>query len=67
MVSTIRYRSFKDLDLKKRRPVGILLIIALVMAFIGFRPAIALMTISVVFALSGPLLRGWAFVRRRAR
>jgi len=63
MVSTIRYRSFKDLDLKRRRPVGVLLIIAVVMAFIGFRPAIALMTISTVFAVSGPLGRGFAWAR----
>lgn len=63
MVSTIRYRSFKDLDLKRRRPVGVLLIIAIVMAFIGFRPAIALMTISTVFAISGPLGRGFAIAR----
>ena len=67
MISTIRYRSFKDLDLRKRRPVGVLLVIALIMAFIGFRPAIALMTIAVVFALSGPAMRGWALLRRKAR
>jgi len=63
MISTIRYRSFKDLDLKRRRPVGVLLLIAVVMAFIGFRPAIALMTISMVFALSGPVGRGIAIAR----
>jgi len=63
MVSTIRYRSFKDLDLKRRRPLGVLLIIALIMAYIGYRPALALMTISTVFAASGPFGRGLAIVR----
>ena len=65
MVSTIRYRSFKDLDLKRKRPVGVLLVIALVMALVGFRPAFSLVTVSSVFALSGPATRGFAFVRAR--
>ena len=67
MVSTIRYRSFKDLDLKRRRPVGILLVIALVMALVGFRPAFSLLTVSVVFAISGPASRAFAFVRSRTK
>jgi hypothetical protein len=41
----------------------VLLIIALIMAYIGYRPAIALMTISTVFAVSGPLARGFGFAR----
>ncbi len=67
MVSTIRYRSFKDLDLKRRRPVGILLVIALVMALVGFRPAFSLLTVSVAFALSGPVTRAYAFARAKTR
>jgi CDP-diacylglycerol--serine O-phosphatidyltransferase len=63
MVSTIRYRSFKDLDLRRRRPVGILLLFALVLAFIGFRPEIALMAVSITFALSGPASRTVGFAR----
>ena len=65
MVSTIRYRSFKDLDLKRKRPVGVLLVIALVMALVGFRPALSLVTVSSVFALSGPATRAFAFARSR--
>jgi CDP-diacylglycerol--serine O-phosphatidyltransferase len=67
MVSTIRYRSFKDLDLKRRRPVGVLLVIAIVMAFIGFRPALTLLTMSSVFALSGPATRAYSFVRAKTK
>ena len=67
MVSTIRYRSFKDLDLKRRRPVGVLLVIALVMAFVGFRPALSLLTVSVAFALSGPLTRAFFFLRSKSK
>jgi CDP-diacylglycerol--serine O-phosphatidyltransferase len=62
MVSTIRYRSFKDLDLRKRRPIRVLLPIALVTIFIGYRPSLALPLFACSFALSGPLARaaGWA-------
>jgi CDP-diacylglycerol--serine O-phosphatidyltransferase len=67
MVSTIRYRSFKDLDLKRRRPVRTLLLIALVVAFIGYRPQIALPLFACTFALSGPAARAAGFLRARGR
>ena len=65
MISTIRYRSFKDLDLKRRRPAWILPAIAIVFAVIAYRPPLALLTIAVVFAASGPIARLYAFVRRK--
>jgi CDP-diacylglycerol--serine O-phosphatidyltransferase len=65
MISTIRYRSFKDLDLKRRRPAWILPAIALVFAVIAYRPPLALLTIAVVFAASGPIARLYAFIRRK--
>jgi CDP-diacylglycerol--serine O-phosphatidyltransferase len=65
MISTIRYRSFKDLDLKRRRPAWILPAIALAFAVIAYRPRIALLTAAVVFAASGPTARLFGFVRRR--
>ena len=65
MISTIRYRSFKDLDLKRRRPAWILPAIAIVFAVIAYRPPLALLTITVVFAASGPIARLYAFVRRK--
>jgi len=65
MISTIRYRSFKDLDLKRRRPAWILPAIAVVFAIIAYRPALALLTIAVAFAASGPIARIVAFLRRK--
>ena len=65
MISTIRYRSFKDLDLKRRRPAWILPAIAIVFAVIAYRPPLALLTIAVVFAASGPTARIYAFIRRK--
>ena len=65
MISTIRYRSFKDLDLKRRRPAWILPAIAVVFAVIAYRPPLAMLTIAVIFAASGPIARLYAFLRRK--
>lgn len=65
MISTIRYRSFKDFDLKRRRPAWILPAIAIVFLVIAYRPPLALLTIAVVFAASGPIARLYAFLRRK--
>ena len=65
MISTIRYRSFKDLDLKRPRPAWILPAIALAFAVIAYRPIPALLTIAAVFAASGPVARLYGFFRRK--
>ena len=61
MISTIRYRSFKDLDLKRRRPAWILPLTALLFAVIAFRPALSMLVFALAFAASGPVgkLVGW--------
>jgi len=64
MISTIRYRSFKDLDLRRRRPAWILPATALVFAVIAFRPKLSLLALALLFALSGPAARLVALVRR---
>lgn len=65
MISTIRYRSFKDLDLKQRRPAWILPVIALVFAVIAFRPAPSLLGLALVFAASGPAAKVVGLLRRK--
>jgi CDP-diacylglycerol--serine O-phosphatidyltransferase len=67
MVSTIRYRSFKDLDLKRRRPLRVMLLIALVIIFIGYEPALALPLFACTFALSGPAAKAYNFLRASFR
>jgi CDP-diacylglycerol--serine O-phosphatidyltransferase len=61
MISTIRYRSFKDLDLKRRRPAWIILLFAGAFIALGFVPRLTLLTAAVTFAASGPIgkLVGW--------
>jgi CDP-diacylglycerol--serine O-phosphatidyltransferase len=64
MISTIRYRSFKDLDLRRRRPAWILPAIALFFAVVAFRPELALAVLALVFVLSGPVGKLASLVRR---
>jgi CDP-diacylglycerol---serine O-phosphatidyltransferase len=65
MISTIRYRSFKDLDLKRRRPAWILPAIAIFFAVIAYRPQIALVTLVLVFVVSGPVGKIAGLFRRK--
>jgi CDP-diacylglycerol---serine O-phosphatidyltransferase len=67
MISTLRYRSFKDLDLRRQRPAWILPVIALVFAVIAYRPAATLLAVALVFAASGPVAKVVSLVRDRRR
>lgn len=53
MVSNIRYYSFKDIDLIKRRPFKILLFLVLGALVIVWNPALMLFAIGVVYLFSG--------------
>jgi CDP-diacylglycerol--serine O-phosphatidyltransferase len=53
MVSNIRYYSFKDIDLVKRRPFKILLFLVLGALVIAWKPEIVLFLMAVTYALSG--------------
>ena len=64
MISTIRYRSFKDLDLRRRRPAWILPATAVVFAVIAWRPILSLLAMAVVFAGSGPVAKLASLLRR---
>ena len=66
MISTIRYRSFKDLDLKRRRPAWILLAIAVFFAIVAIHPEMVLLCITLTFAISGPLTKLIGLMRRKA-
>lgn len=55
MVSNVKYRSFKDLDLKGRVPFVVLLSAVLVLVLVALEPAIVLMAVFVFYGLSGLL------------
>ena len=54
-MSTIRYRSFKDIDLRDRVPFVAILIVVLVFVFISFDPPDVLLVIFSLYVLSGPI------------
>jgi CDP-diacylglycerol--serine O-phosphatidyltransferase len=56
MVSNIRYKSFKDLDLKGKVPFVAVLAMMLVFVFISTDPPLVLFSIFMLYALSGPVL-----------
>ena len=64
MVSTIRYRSFKSLDLGTRRSYRNLLLVALVIAAIATQPKITLVVLAYTYLSSGVVGLAWSRVQR---
>jgi CDP-diacylglycerol--serine O-phosphatidyltransferase len=67
MVSTFRYRSFKDLDMKSRRGRLFFLLFAAILALIWWLRQYALAGLLVTYAASAPLARLAGFLRRRPK
>jgi CDP-diacylglycerol--serine O-phosphatidyltransferase len=61
MVSNIRYASFKELNLSKRKPFSILIFVVLSMIIIAKEPVIVLFGFVLFYVFSGPvnLLMAW--------
>jgi len=53
MVSTFRYRSFKDLDLKQRLPFKYLVFGVLIIAIVAYRPEVHLFILFLAYATLG--------------
>lgn len=67
MVSTFRYRSFKDLDMKSRRGRLFFLLFAAILALIWWLRQYALAGLLVTYAASAPLARLAGLFRRRPK
>ena len=65
MVSTFRYRSFKGVDLKRRRRSISVLGIALLFLLISVHPPMSLLAAATLYSLSGPAVYAWGLLRRR--
>ena len=63
MVSTIRYRSFKQVDLRRRRSYRMVLLLVLVLVVIALDPHVALVVLAITYTASGPI--EWAISRLR--
>jgi CDP-diacylglycerol--serine O-phosphatidyltransferase len=66
MVSNIRYRSFKDLDLRGKVPFVAVLIVVLVFVFISIDPPQVLFGIFLAYGVSGPVVTLMTLRKRRA-
>lgn len=65
MVSTIRFRSVKAIDISRRRGYSVLLLGAIAFALIAAHPRIALVVMSYTYLLFALASYGYARVRRR--
>ena len=65
MVSRFKYYSFKDTDLVRKRPMWILVLVAMLIIIIVVERAITLYTVVLVYVLHGPFL--WYFSRESER
>ncbi len=61
MVSNVRYFSFKELDLAKRKPFSLFMFVILSMIVIIMEPTIVLFGFIFVYVFSGPvnMVRAW--------
>ncbi len=64
-VSTIRYRSFKDLDVRNKVPFMAILITVLIIVLISFDPPDILLILTFLYVISGPIGTVWALRKRR--
>jgi CDP-diacylglycerol--serine O-phosphatidyltransferase len=65
MVSNIRYRSFKDIDLHGRMPFALAIAVVLVLAAIAVHPPLVLFLLSLIYVLIGVLSTLWQLSQRR--
>ena len=66
MVSTFRYRSFKGVDLRRRRSYISVLGIALLFLIVASQPEASLLAATGLYTLSGPAAWAYSALRRRA-
>jgi CDP-diacylglycerol--serine O-phosphatidyltransferase len=67
MISRLRYRSFREIDLRNRRPYGYVLPVAVGLVAIAVHPKGALFVLCTAYLLSAPTVYLWGLIRRRRR
>lgn len=66
MVSNIRYRSFKDFDVRHRRRFFLLVFLIVGLAFVILKPEVAVLALLFYYVLWGPVREFLGFINRRA-
>jgi len=67
MVSTVRYRSFKDFDLRHRRRFFMLVFLIVGLAFVIIHPEVGLLVLTSYYVFWGPVRELMGFVRRKGQ
>jgi len=67
MISKVRYRSFKNIDLRARRPSPLIALLAVGFALIANAPQTVLLLMASIYVASGPAERLWLQLRRQQR
>jgi CDP-diacylglycerol--serine O-phosphatidyltransferase len=65
MVSTIRFRSFKNLDLRARRKYPVLLLVALGLSLLAAHPELVLVVLAYGYLGATFVEMGWHRLRRK--
>ena len=65
MVSSIRYLSFKEFDIRNQKPFNVLVSIILKCIVIAYKPKVLLFLIMLTYVLSGPLVAIYYLLRNR--
>jgi CDP-diacylglycerol--serine O-phosphatidyltransferase len=66
MVSNIRYFSFKELNLAKRKPFSILIFVVLSLTVIVMEPVVVLSAFILLYVFSGPVYMVWGWRKKKA-
>ena len=66
MVSSLDYLSFKELDLKKRKPFSVLVASILILVVIAYKPKVMLFFILAAYIASGPVVTLYRFKKKRS-
>ncbi len=67
MVSTFKYRSFKDLDLKERLPFKYLVLAVTIVVIVALRPEVNLFLLFLTYASLGAMAGVFKFGKKRIR
>ena len=65
MVSSVRYPSFKEFELKKQKPFNVLVATILVLIVVAYKPKIMLFFIMLTYILSGPAITLYHIRKKR--
>jgi CDP-diacylglycerol--serine O-phosphatidyltransferase len=66
MVSTVKYHGVKEIDLKRRKPFGILVTIVLALVIIVIHPPVMIFLFSITYVVWG-LIEGWVTYQKKIR